>query len=90
MGANSSSFILDRDRGNVKHTLHEVLEYIPREGWSDTIRFFKIIRRSGIKDFAAWAALYRWLKGRGQYAGIHAGLERYFKDEINKLLKIGA
>lgn len=74
--------IIQGTSGKVKHSLHEVLPYINRESWRDTVRFYKVIRRSGAKGPIVWAAILRWTANRPGYASIHHGLKEYFEAEI--------
>lgn len=74
--------IINDTSEKVKHSLHEVLPYINRESWRDTVRFYKVIRRSGAKGPIVWAALYRWTANRPRYAEIHQGLKEHFEAEI--------
>lgn len=66
----------------VKHSLKDVLPFIPKNCWTDTIRLYRVIKLSGAEGVAAWTALYRWLAEREHYSGIRQGLKEYFEAEI--------
>ncbi len=74
--------IINDTSGKVKHSLKDVLPFIPKNCWADTIRLYQVIKLSGAAGIAAWTALYRWLADREHYSCIRQGLKEYFEAEI--------